>query len=60
MWCFNRLRSKAKKNVNKIWWSGFLVVILPHQTTSKTNQNEQRNQHRFFLRGILPVCPNPN
>jgi hypothetical protein len=41
VWFFSKLRSKAKKNVNKIWWSGFLVVILPHQTTSKTNQNEQ-------------------
>jgi hypothetical protein len=30
----------AKKNVNKIWWSGFLVVTLVNQIR-KTNHNEQ-------------------
>jgi hypothetical protein len=30
----------AKKNVDIFWWSGFLFVILPHQT-GKTNQDEQ-------------------
>jgi hypothetical protein len=35
------LRPMAKKNVNKIWWSGFFGFTLVNQTTSKTNQDEQ-------------------